>query len=72
MTNEEFAKECRDRRVSYDTLFQPRVTPEWLQKFEQQVLDECRADLSYMDDPAWSRIFETRVAIMNAERERSL
>lgn len=70
MTNEEFAEECRQRRTDYDTLYEPRVTPEWLARFEAQVLDECRADLSYLDDPNWARIFEERVAIMNAERER--
>ena len=43
MTNQEFAEECRHRRISYDTLFQPRVTPEWIKRFEEQVLEECRA-----------------------------
>jgi hypothetical protein len=70
MTTQEFAEECRARRVDYDNLFKPRVTPEWLLKFEQQVLDECRVDLSYLSDPNWQRIFEMRVQVMNAERER--
>lgn len=70
MTNQEFAEECRQRRVDYDTLFMPRVTPEWLSRFEAQVLEECRADLSYLDDPNWKQIFEMRVQAMNAERER--
>lgn len=72
MTNEEFAAECAQRRVDYDAMFKPRVTPSWLLKFEQQVLDECRADLSYLDDKEWARIFDMRVAIMNAEREKEL
>lgn len=70
MTNEEFAEECRQRRTDYDTMFVPRATPEWLARFEAQVLEECRADLSYLNDPEWSRIFEMRVSVMNAERER--
>jgi hypothetical protein len=69
MTNEEFGEECRQRRVDYDRLFEPRVTPAWLARFEEQVLEECRADLSYLADPNWARIFEERVAIMNKERE---
>ena len=69
-STEEFAAECAQRRIDYDKLFEPRVTPAWISKFEQQVLDECRADLSHLDDPNWARIFEMRVAVMNAEREK--
>lgn len=68
MTNEQFAEECRQRRVDYDTLFEPRVTPAWLLKFEQQVLDECRKEM--LDLPTQAE-FERRVSIMNAEREQS-
>lgn len=71
MTTEEFAEECRQRRTDYDTLFEPRVTPAWLKKFEDQVLEECRVNLSHLDDPNWKRIFEMRVEIMNAERAQS-
>jgi hypothetical protein len=65
---EQFAAECAKRRIDYDRLFEPRVTPGWLQRFEQQVLDECRVSLSNLDDVQWARIFEMRVQIMNAER----
>lgn len=69
MTNQEFAEECRQRRVDYDTLFQPRVTPAWLLKFEQQVLDECRREI--VDLP--TRVeFERRVAIMEADYNAAL
>jgi hypothetical protein len=69
VTNQEFAEECRQRRVDYDNLFEPRVTPAWLLKFEQQVLDECRNEMAELDLPTQAE-FERRVAIMNAERER--
>jgi hypothetical protein len=68
MTNEQFAEECRQRRVDYDALFEPRVTPAWLLKFEQQVLEECRKEM--LDLPTRAE-FERRVEIMNAERENA-
>lgn len=68
MNSEEFAEECRQRQVDYNKLFEPRVTPQWLRKFEEQVLEECRASLAEISIPAQVE-FERRVAIMNAERE---
>lgn len=66
MSTKEFEDECAQRRFDYDKLFEPRVTPQWLLKFEEQVLDECRKDP--IDLPTRSE-FERRVAVMNAERE---
>jgi hypothetical protein len=70
MTNQEFAEECRQRRVDYDTLYEPRVTPAWLLKFEQQVLEECRREMAALDLPTQEE-FERRVAILNKERENA-
>lgn len=58
----EFKTELAQRRIDYDKLFGVRKTPEWLKKFEDQVLEECLADLSRFDDPIWRRVFEARVA----------
>lgn len=63
----EFAAECAQRRIDYDRLFEPRISPQWLKRFEQQVLDECRLELSRLEDPQWTRIFEMRLEVMNAE-----
>lgn len=71
MTNQEFAEECRQRRVDYDTLYEPRVTPAWLLRFEQQVLEECRKEMAGLDLPTQAE-FERRVEIMNAERENAV
>lgn len=68
MTNQEFAEECRQRRVDYDTLYESRATPAWLLKFEQQVLEECRKEMAGLGLPTQEE-FERRVAIMNKERE---
>lgn len=68
MNSEEFAEECAQRRIDYDRLFGPRVQPDWLRRFEEQVLEECRASLAEINIPAQAE-FERRVAIMNAERE---
>lgn len=65
MSTSEFTAECAQRRIDYDRLFERRVTPEWLMTFEQQVLDECRADLRDFDDPGWRRIFEMREQAFN-------
>lgn len=70
MTNEQFAEECRQRRVDYDALFEPRVTPAWLLKWEEQILEECRKELADIDLPTQIE-FERRVTIMNAERENA-
>jgi hypothetical protein len=70
MTTQEFAEECAQRRIDYDRLYEPRVTPAWLLKFEQQVLEECRKGMAALDLPSREE-FERRVAIMNAERENA-
>lgn len=68
MSTAEFEAECARRRIDYDKLFEPRVTPEWLARFEEQVLEECRKDLAELG-PSWQLAFERRVAMMNAARE---
>lgn len=70
MTDREFAEECRQRRVDYDTLYEPRVTPAWLLKWEEQVLEECRKELADLDLPTQIE-FERRVEVMNKERENA-
>lgn len=69
--SDEFAAECAKRRIDYDKLFGHRKTPEWIKRFEQQVLDECLADLSRFDDPTWKRIFEMRAAAYAAGKEHT-
>lgn len=64
---DEFIAECAERRIDYNRLFEPRVTPEWLLRWEQQVLDECRKELAELDLPT-AEEFERRVQVMNAER----
>lgn len=71
MSTPEFEQECAQRRIDYDKLFEPRVTPDWILRFEAQVLEECRASLAELDLPTQAE-FERRVQIMNAERERGL
>lgn len=68
MSTPEFEAECAQRRIDYDRLFEPRVTPEWLARFEEQVLEETRASIAELG-PSWQLAFERRVAIMNAARE---
>lgn len=71
MTVHEFTAECAQRRIDYDRIFGHRKTPEWLKKLEQQVMDECRANPSYFDDPIWRRVFEMRAAEHEAANRRT-
>lgn len=68
MSTPEFQAECAQRRIDYDRLFGERRTPQWLKKFEDQVLDEALADLNRFDDPTWRRVFEMRRAAEDARR----
>lgn len=67
---EAFLAECAERLIDYDRLFEPRVTPEWLLRWEQQVLAECRKELAELDLPTAAE-FDRRVAIMDAEQAAS-
>lgn len=68
MSTKEFEEECAQRRIDYAKLFEPRVTPQWLLKFEEQVLDECRKEMAALDLPTQVE-FERRLTLMNEERE---
>lgn len=68
MNSEEFAEECAQRRIDYAKLFEPRSTPNWLRRFEEQVLEECRKELAEISLPT-AEEFERRVSILNKVRE---